>query len=452
MGWTEDGITRRNFLSTAGSAALVTALTARVPAQATAEAHTPAKRGRRRYAIVGTGIRGSTMWGASVLALHADAVELVGLCDINRKRVEVVRGRLGSSCKTYTDFDQMCDEVRPELLTVTTVDATHSGYIVRALERGIDVITEKPMVTDELQCRAVLDAERKSGRKLIVGFNYRFAAKHRKIKEILLSGAIGKVTSVDFNWYLDVHHGADYFRRWHRLRSRSGSLLVHKATHHFDLVNWWLDAAPTEVAAFGSLSCYGKSGPFRHTNCRGCPHAAKCPFFWDITKDANATELYVGCESEDGYLRDGCVFREDTDIFDTMNVVARYSNGVTMSYSLNACMPFEGYRIAFNGEHGRLEIRDHEGQPWKPDAETEIWLTRSFGEREVIPVENVVGGHGGGDDLLRAQVFGTVDLPSWLRLPSSRDGAFSCLTGIAARKSIDERRFIRIEELVPGLG
>ncbi|MSR46193.1 MAG: Gfo/Idh/MocA family oxidoreductase [Planctomycetes bacterium] len=454
-----DGISRRGFLKAAGGAAIATTLgadaavataTSAPPAAAPSMAALP-RRARRRYAIVGTGIRGSTQWGASVLARHGEAVELVGLCDVNRKRAEVVRGRLGVDVPIYTDLDAMLAQAKPELLTVTTVDATHADCIVRGLEAGVDVITEKPMVTDEAQCQRVLDAQRTSGRRLTVGFNYRFARKHRRIKEVLLSGVIGKVTSVDFNWYLDVNHGADYFRRWHRLRSRSGSLLVHKATHHFDLVNWWLDADPVEVSAFGNLRVYGKNGGYRHEQCRGCPHASKCPFFWDITKDRGSSELYVACEGEDGYKRDGCVFREDVDIFDTMNLAVRYSNGAQMSYSLNAAMPFEGYRLAFNGEKGRLEVRDHDRQPWTPERPTEIWLTKSFGQREAIEVENVAGGHGGGDELLLDQIFAKPDLPEWLRVPGVRDGALSCLTGIAARKSIDERRLVRIDELVRGI-
>jgi predicted dehydrogenase len=205
------------------------------------------------------------------------------------------------------------------------------------------------------------------------------------------------------------------------------------------------------VAAFGSLRHYGRNGPFRHTNCRGCPHQNNCKYFWDMTKDAGAMELYAGCESEDGYLRDGCVFREDIDIFDTMDLAVRYANGTSMSYSLNACMPFEGYRIAFNGELGRLEVRDHERQPWTPDSPTEIHLTHSFGKREVIPVEVSSGGHGGGDEVLRGIVFGGEDGPRRAELPTSRDGAYACLTGIAARRSIDEGRVVKIAELVPGM-
>lgn len=447
MSRSDPAVDRRTFLAAGGAAAASLFLSA--PSRGVAA---PSRRSaRRRYAIVGTGSRGSTMWGASVLKRHGDAVELVGLCDVNRKRAELVRRRLNASCPVFTDFDRLCDEAKPELLTVTTVDATHAGYVVRALNRGLDVITEKPMVTDEEQCRAVLEAEKNSGRKLIVGFNYRFAPKHVAIKETLLSGAIGAVKSVDFNWYLDVHHGADYFRRWHRLRRNSGSLLVHKASHHFDLVNWWLDSGPEEVFAFGSLNHYGKNGTFRHTNCRGCPHAAKCPFFWDMTKERDLMELYADCESEDHYLRDGCVFREDVDIFDTMNLAVRYRNGVQMSYSLNACMPIEGYRIAFDGTQGRLEVRDHERQPWKPEVETEIFVTKNFGERVAVPVPEAAGDHGGGDDVLRALVFAPTPVPDHLRLPDSRAGARSCLTGIAARRSIDERRAVRIDDLVAGI-
>ncbi len=342
----------------------------------------------------------------------------------------------------------MITRAKPDLLMVTTVDGYHSEYIVRALDRGVDVMTEKPMTIDEKQCQAVLDAEKRTGRKIVVTFNYRYAPKHQKIKELLMAGEIGKITSVDFSWYLDTTHGADYFRRWHRLRSKSGSLWVHKATHHFDLINWWLDADPVQVSALGSLSNYGKSGPFRSTNCRACPHKDKCPYYWDITKTPNLVNLYVNCESADGYHRDGCVFKEDIDIFDTMNAVVRYSSGVNMSYSVNTFMPIEGYRVAFNGTRGRLEVRDYERQAWDPGEESEMHIIRNFGQRVKVDVPNETEGHGGGDQRLRDLVFKKIDVPAHMQLPGSRAGAMSCLTGIAARKSIDEGRPIKIADLV----
>jgi predicted dehydrogenase len=342
----------------------------------------------------------------------------------------------------------MCDTVKPELLTVTTVDAFHADYIVKALDRGIDVITEKPMVIDEAQCQKVLDAEARNKRKIIVAFNYRFAPKHTRIKEILQSGEIGAVTGVDFHWYLDTSHGADYFRRWHRLRNKGGSLWVHKATHHFDLVNWWLDADPVEVQAYGELRHYGKKGPFRHTHCRPCPHKGQCQFYWDITK-GRGMQLYTEAESVDGYLRDGCVFKEDVDIWDTMSATVRYSNDALMSYSLNTFMPIEGYHLAFNGTKGRLEVRDYERQPWQVAEESEMYLIRNFsGKREKVTIQNADGGHGGGDNRLHDLIFKKIEAPKHLQLPDSRAGAMSCLTGIAARKSVEQQKAIKIAPLV----
>ena len=437
---TSEGVTRREFVSVVGGAA-VGAAVAGSPALAAQK--------KRRYAIVGTGVRAVGMWGRPVAQEYGDVVEFVGLCDINPLRAEAAKKQIGVSCPTFSDFDDMVTRTKPDLLMVTTVDGYHSEYIVRGLERGLDVMTEKPLTIDEKQCQAVLDAERKSGRNIVVTFNYRYAPKHQKIKELLMSGVVGKITSVDFSWNLDTRHGADYFRRWHRLRAKSGSLWVHKATHHFDLINWWLDADPVQVSAFGSLQNYGKSGPFRHTTCRGCPHQAKCPYYWDITKDQALTDLYVKCESADGYTRDGCVYKEDIDIFDTMNAIVRYSSGVTMSYSVNTFMPIEGYRVAFNGTQGRFEVRDYERQAWDPGEETEMYLIKNFGQREKIePKGSSEGGHGGGDTRLRDLIFRHADAPAHMRLPGSRAGAMSCLTGIAARKSIDENRPVRIADLV----
>jgi predicted dehydrogenase len=436
--------TRREFMKSAGGAAAALSLSSALPIDLAGQ--TTGAGAKKRYAIIGTGVRGLSMWGRDLKERYPDVLEFVGLCDINSKRVEIAKTSLGVNCPTFTDFDKMIDTVKPELLTITTVDAFHSEYIVRALDRGIDVITEKPMVIDEKQCEAVLEAERRNKRKISVGFNYRFAPKHVKIKEILSSNELGPIRSVDFHWYLDVRHGADYFRRWHRLTSKGGSLWVHKASHHFDLINWWLGADPVEVQAHGVRQKYGDAGPFRHSHCRPCPHKTKCEFYWDISKMRNAA-LYTEAESEDKYYRDGCVFREDCDIPDSMTASIKYSNGALMSYSLNTFMPIEGYHLAFNCANGRLEVRDYERQAWETPDETEMYVIKNFGQRTKVEIPKATGGHGGGDDVLRDQIFRKTEVADYLKVPDSRAGAMSCLTGIAARKSVAEKRPIRIADL-----
>jgi predicted dehydrogenase len=281
-----------------------------------------------------------------------------------------------------------------------------------------------------------------------VAFNYRFSKRAEKVKALLMANAIGPITSVDFHWYLDIHHGADYFRRWHAYKANTNSLFVHKATHHFDLINWYLEADPVEVTALGQLRNYGRNGKFRGRNCRGCAYKDQCKFYWDMTRDPTLVALYADCESEDGYLRDACVYREDIDIYDTMAAQVKYSNGVQMSYSVNAFMPFEGHAMAFNGLDGRLEVRSYERQPWEPPHIEEIRLTRNFGATEIVPVEDEEVGHAGADPRLRRFVF-SPELPDPLKQRAgSRAGAMSILTGIAAVRSVESGKPVKIADLL----
>jgi predicted dehydrogenase len=437
-------ITRREFIDSAAKMAIA----ASTAPLGLAAANAAVASSRKRIALVGTGSRGTEMWGKG---LEQDyGVEMVGLCDINPLRLEASKKLMGVAAQTYTDFDRMIRETKPDTVIVTTKDATHDHFIIRALEMDCNVITEKPMTTDEHKCQKILDAEKAAGRKIVVGFNYRYAGVSEKIKEILMTDPIGPLTSIDFHWYLDTRHGADYFRRWHAYKENSGSLFVHKATHHFDLINWAIDAEPVEVSAQGDLKVYGRSGKFRSTKCRGCPHKPECKFYYDIMQDPEYVKLYVNAESADGYFRDACVFRDDINIYDSMTAQVKYNNGVLMSYSLNAYLPMEGFHLAFNGQSGRIEVRNYERQPWQAPAQAEIRISKMFEPTsEIVLVNGSTDGHFGADPKLKNMIFHeSVGDPLHQRA-GSRAGAMSLLIGVAAVRSIErEQQPIRISDLV----
>ncbi len=422
--------------------------------------------GKLKVALVGTGIRGITYWGKRLMTEYPDIVEFVGLCDINKGRLAFGKDYIGTECSTYPDFDEMLSKSKPDLLMVTTVDATHDEFIIKGLGQNIAVFTEKPLTTDEVKCQAILDAERKSDKDLIVGFNYRYNPHYTMLKEILNINRVGKITSVDFHWYLNVYHGASYFRRWHAYKEKGGSLWVHKATHHFDLLNWWLDSDPVEVKAYGELEHYGKNNSFRGKSCRQCEFKDTCKFYWDITRDDFLMKLYAANEKYDGYVRDSCVWREDINIYDKMSAQIKYANGVLVNYSLTTYSPYEGMRIAFNGLDGRIDAWD--GIPWQREKKLaqsqlhaqemnqeiessdfeEIYVMDNFGEYEQIKVDRESGGHGGGDKRLQDKIFVDPNAQDPLKHSAgSRDGAMSVLIGIAARKSIEEDRVVKISEL-----
>ena len=424
---------------------------------------------KTKLALVGTGHRGSAFWGADLLKSFGDTVEFVGLCDHNPGRLEYVQKSMGVRCPVFTNYDQMLKEIKPDYVIVTTVDSTHDEFIIKALEKGLNVITEKPMTTDEVKCQKIMDAEKKSGKKVIVAFNYRHSVHSMHIKELLARQRVGKITSVDFNWYLNVHHGADYFRRWHGYVAKGGSLWVHKATHHFDLLNWWLDSEPVEVSAYGALEHYGKNNSFRGVKCRGCEHKDKCKFYWDVTKDNRLTNLYVKNEHHDGYLRDGCVWRNDIDIWDKMSAQILYKNNVIVNYSLTTYSPYEGWQIAFNGTTGRMEswedipymqntpedqanrhaIEMSTADDAIPGQFREVMVMDNFNKNyEIYTTPKIKGGHGGGDIRMQRRIFTDKTDNPYNVMAGTREGAMSILIGIAARKSIELKRPVKISELI----
>ena len=159
-------------------------------------------------------------------------------------------------------------------------------------------------------------------------------------------------------------------------------------------------------------------------------------------------DLYVAHEHHDGYLRDGCVWSEEIDIYDKMSAQIQYANGVHVSYSCTTYSPYEGYRIAFNGTRGRMEAWVKERQPWRREPYDEIRVTDNFGETELIQVPHGGGGHGGGDRRLKDRIFKDPTMPDpYRQAAGARDGAMSILVGIAARESVKTGEPIRVASL-----
>lgn len=432
----------------------------------------------KNYCIVGLGSRGLYMYAQDLLANYRDVARLTGLCDINAGRIDNAKQVLGEDIPGFTDFEHMLDEVPCDVVIVTTKDAAHDHYIIRAMERGKDVITEKPMTTTADKCNAILEAERRTGRNVRVTFNYRYAPYKTQVKKLLREGIIGEIHSVEFRWFLDTVHGADYFRRWHARKENSGGLIVHKSTHHFDLINWWLDLEPQEVAAMGARKYYVPSRyPEHGERCATCQVAAGCEFYLDLGADEKLKRLYKDNEQLDGYYRDRCVFSEDIDIEDTLSVIVRYPQQIQLTYGLTAATSFEGWQVAFNGSKGRLEafepeyfVEQHEQtqfarrssqdirkpMDWRNGKEGEISRFDAlqirfyplFGGVQTFDVPYVQEGHGGGDRLLRDHLFRDASHDPYGHVAGTRAGAMSILVGIAANKSMAENQFVRIGDLL----
>ena len=443
-------------------------------------------RGRTRFAVVGTGHRAG-MYVDALVGPHKSVGEIVAWLDPNPGRIDyydaLVGERLGldgpAGLPRYgvRDLEEMIVREGVEKVIITTPDCFHAEMIARTLRAGADVVVEKPLTIDAAGCDHIANAVAETGREVVITFNYRYAPRNSSLREVIASGEIGDVTSVHFEWALDTVHGADYFRRWHRNKENSGGLLIHKSSHHFDLVNWWLDDTPVRVFASGGLRFYGNESsvakelaprPARGTG------AVNDPFSLDLHDDPRLEALYLNAEKFDGYMRDQDPFAPGVTIEDNMAVLVDYAKGATLTYSLNAHSPWEGYKVTVNGTKGRAELEvvergavilDDEGRAVLDPSATPIKqgedivrpeqdrlvVQKHWNIAEEVAIPEGIGGHGGGDAILLMDVFRRdlrVGEDPLRRAATWIDGLRAVSVGIAANESMRTGQPVNTKDLI----
>jgi predicted dehydrogenase len=426
----------------------------------------------KRYVVVGVGGR-SGMFTVPLAGRFKDEAKLVAICDNNQGRMEFARDRLKAECgydvpRMYLadDFDKMLAIEKPDCVVVCTPDYLHHDFAVRAMRAGCDVITEKPMTIDAEKASEIFKAVKETGKQVRVTFNARYQNGPTMVKRMISEGLIGNVKAVNMDYWLDTSHGADYFRRWHREKAKSGGLMLHKSTHHFDLINWWIDSIPETVFGMGQLSFYGRENAekrgveVKYDRYTGNDTTGD-PFAYKLDASENVKKMYLDQEKYDGYRRDQNVFGDGITSEDNMAVMVRYRNGVQMVYSLVCFLPREGYRVCFRGDKGEMEyvhgveLQPPNGVDVKVHKTTldRIYVRPMFKEPYVIEVPKAEGGHGGADPLLQEQLFAAnppVDPDK--RHAGHGQGAASLILGAAANVSFATGQPVSVSKLLPELG
>ena len=404
----------------------------------------------KRFVIVGASHRAYSMFVLGLAPRRGKELEFVGIYDPNRTRCEVFRREVGEVLTIYSDFDEMMKSEKPDGVIVASTDNTHAEYVVRALDYGCDVYSEKPLTNTYENCLAIREAERRSGKRVAVTFNCRFMPYFAKVKELLKSGVIGKVYSINYEYTLNRWHGGDYFKRWHRNMEISRGMLLHKSTHHFDVINWLLEDEPTRVSAIGNRVFYGNAEKAYGERCSTCPKSAECESYKSQSEKMDKA-LYFDAEHEDGYIRDKCAYLPDTDIYDNMSVSVLYKQGTILTYSLNLFSMREGYTMTLTGEDGNLLLRNIATGYGQSDR-YEIILLKRNEEVEHIEFDASKGAHGGGDIRLLDMMFGETEIEDPLgQYADSFAGVTSAMIGIAANESIEKGITVNLDGALDSL-
>ena len=438
----------------------------------------------RRYAVVGTGSRAG-MYVDAMLGEHADVAVPVAWCDTNESRMAAYDERVRPHTPRHYHPDQlehMLKDERVDVVIVTSPDHTHAHVVTTALDAGVDVVCEKPLTIDAEGLRAIRRSVDASTARLTVTFNYRYSPRNSALRQVIADGLVGEVLSVHFEWLLDTVHGADYFRRWHRDKRHSGGLAVHKATHHFDLVNWWLDDVPESVVALGGMRFYGTEGAGRPAGprpARARDLAQDDPFHLDMAGDDRMRRLYLEAEHADGYVRDHDVFAPGGDIEDTLSVLVGYRDGATHELLADRAQPVGGLpgrrqrhqgpggaggrraeprrggrRRATVGPNGKRPAVDPSVAPGTVDGLTgarphgsRLVVQRHWGVAEEVPIPEGAGAHGGGDAILLRDVFRGAGDDPLRRQAGHLDGLHSVSVGVAVNRSLESGQRVWISDL-----
>lgn len=391
-----------------------------------------------RIAVVGCGLR-IVAFAKALTETYNEHHTIVGLMDTDPGKMAGFAKRTKlENVPQFTDFDTMCAEVRPDMVIIGTIDTFHADYIIRALDKKIGVISEKPLCTTQEQCLAIREACRRNPEVFAVtSHNSRYRPVARTLKKVLDSGVIGEVQSVEYRELLDRIHGKSYFRRWNSRRKFSNGLQLHKSSHHFDKLNFLLDSHAVEVCATGSLVAYGADVPheFEGTRCCECPHKDECPDFF-----AYDESLY----DRNAYTPDMCIWSKEIDIEDNFSATIKFANGVLAAYTLCAYADYEGEVINIQGTKGRVEARQlsysssaDDLHNMKSTMEESIRIFRFGQPVEEVPIIRGFGSHGGADAHIFSELFA---VPPAATLPGIEDGIQAVLTGAAIVKSMQSRQ------------
>jgi predicted dehydrogenase len=381
-----------------------------------------------RFGIIGAGGRAAGYFGPRLRKIPE--ARLVSLAETNAVRLAATGRILGGGLKLYGDYRELLGSDDLDAVVVATPDATHAEITTAAFDAGLHVLCEKPLATTVAGCREILDAARRADKKLEVGFVLRYVPFFQRLREAVLSGALGSLRLIEASDY--YRGGASYFRRWNRFREVSGGLLVHKGTHTFDIINWIVGAKPLRAATFGGNDVFVPD-PTRGERCRDCTN--RCLYYVDITQ-GRQRELWLDAEEEDGYVRDVCLYNSEKSSYDNSVSIVLYRDGTKLAYSECFFSTTSSRRFRMVGDKGELFADQHL-------RTIELW-DKATDERRLIEVERGAGDHGMGSVDQVSAFVGSI-LGRGEALAGGEAGLESVAVGEACERSALEGRMVDVE-------
>jgi predicted dehydrogenase len=381
-----------------------------------------------KFGIIGMGARGDMM---AKYFCKNDHIDLVAICDNCDHRLDTWKGKVPN---IYNDYKSVLENDSVDSVLIATPDDTHEEIGIEAIKSHKNIILEKPLGIHKDKVLELYEKGKGYDKVFMTGYVLRYASVFKKAKELLDEGIIGKIITA--NVVDNINYGGyAFYHDWHREKGNMGSILLQKASHSLDILNWIVGSDPYYTAAFGGLDVFGDVGAKKYfgktvsgLNCRDCEKTYECP-----ESLYNAKKIRDIDWAED--WPDSCVYDTSIDIDDNNVAIIKYKNNVKASYTLSQFTPEYKREFQFLGDKGKLVVEDGSNT-----------ISVAFRNSKDSYTYNVVesGNHGGGDDGL---IRDFIDCYYNGKKPVSsfEDGIKVTLLSMAMQESIDKCELIKIE-------
>ncbi|NNE25243.1 MAG: Gfo/Idh/MocA family oxidoreductase [Saprospiraceae bacterium] len=328
-----------------------------------------------------------------------------------------------------------------DAIIITTPDDLHYGPCMKALELGYHVLLEKPISPSEKECRDILAMAQQQKKIVAVCHVLRYAPYFQKLQDIIQSGALGKVVSMQhFEPIQHIHMSHSFVRgNWHNSKA-TAPIILAKSCHDLDIIKWMLNKTCKQIHAFGNLSWFNGTNKPEGSTARctdGCKVEATCPYsalkiyyrnrnwlhHFDLPEDPEKHgDTIMEYLKTSNYGR--CVYDMDNDQPDHYTTNILFEDDVTVSFSMEAFTSYHGRRTRIMGSMGDIV----------GDMSNYIWTDFRTGEKEHFTHQS--DGHGGGDwNLVSDWIAAVVNEDESLLTSTIADSIESHIMGFAAEKS-----------------
>ena len=366
-----------------------------------------------RIAVIGTGERSTTVVG-HLLKDKKRAVKIVSVYDPDQEEMERATGIWEQpDAKLCNSYKEAIQTPGVDWVMIFSPNSHHCEHILEAFKNGKNVFSEKPLATTIKDCQAIYSAQQKSGCTFATGFVLRYAPLYRAAKEVLDSGKLGKILSINADENIDPHHGAYIMTNWRRLSCNAGPHILEKCCHDLDLLNWFCGSLPSKVAAFGSLDFFVPANKNLYK---------KYPVAFTGWRDPHKTKENA--------------FTSDKDMLDTQVCIAQYRNGIKVHFQATMSNVIPERRMYFSCTQGSLIVEQYSG----------TLQYRSLSDTSTHTMNNFVtaGGHNGGDSVITKELY-DVMIHGGQPKCSGSEGLESAVFALSLDQAMRENKIIDLE-------